>query len=73
MLQPRLSQQAKNELDQLEHLLQEVTLEATPDDKVCVFAKNDGKLAAGMIYRASIRGKQKLPSFDFMWRNFAPP
>lgn len=25
-----------------------------------------------MIYRASIRGEQKTPSFDFVWRNFAP-
>lgn len=73
MLQSRLSPQAEDELDQLRHLLHEVTLEATPDDRICVFAKHDGKLAAGMIYTASIRGEQKLPSFDFVWRNFAPP
>lgn len=73
MLQSRLSPQAEDELDQLRHLLHEVTLEATPDDRICVFAKHDGKLPAGMIYRASIRGEQKLPSFDFVWRNFAPP
>ena len=26
-----------------------------------------------MIYKTSVRGDQKLPSFDFIWRNFAPP
>lgn len=72
MTQPRLSPQAETELDQLRHLLQGVTLEASTDDRSCAFTKLDGKLAAGMIYKASIREEQKLPSFDFVWRNFAP-
>ena len=26
-----------------------------------------------MIYKASVRGEQKHPSFAFVWHNFAPP
>jgi hypothetical protein len=73
MLQPRLSRQAGDELEKLQCLLLSVDLDDTQDDRACVFAKQDGKLAAGMIYKTSIRGDQKLPSFDFIWRNFAPP
>jgi len=75
MLQPRLSRQAGDELEKLQCPLLSVDLDDTQDDRACVFAKQDGKLAAGagMIYKTSIRGDQKLPSFDFIWRNFAPP
>lgn len=72
MLQPRLTQ-VERELSQLSHLLHEVRLETSLDDRVCAFAKNDNKLAADLIYKASIRGEQQRPSFDFVWRNFAPP
>ena len=57
----------------MSHLLHELRLETSPDDRVCAFTKNDNKLAADFIYKASIRGEQQLPSFDFVWRNFAPP
>jgi hypothetical protein len=73
MIQPRLTPQAENELDQLRHLLRDVVLETSTDDRSCAFTKIDGKLAAGMIYKASIREEQKLPYFDFVWCNHAPP
>ena len=38
-----------------------------------MFEKEDHKLATALIYRASIREEQQLPSFAFVRRNFAPP
>lgn len=73
MLQNRLTMQAADELEKLHLLLMTVELGDTPDDRTRAFAKEGGKLAVGMIYKAFVRGDQKLPSFDFIWCNFTPP
>lgn len=72
MLQSRLTRQATKEREKLHLLLADVEMESTLDIRPCAFAKDEGKLAAGMIYKASVRGDHKLPSFDFVRCNFAP-
>ena len=72
LLQPRLTQRAQSELQQLQ-LSGSVTLTEERDERVCAFEKEDHKLATALIYRASMRGEQQLPSFAFVWHNFAPP
>jgi hypothetical protein len=73
LLQPRLSPRAASELEELHLMLQVVQLTDGADERVCAFEKKDHKLATTMIYRASVRGDQKSPSFNFVWRNHAPP
>ena len=73
VLQRRLSTQASQELALLTQLLGDVTLTSAPNERYCSFETEDHKLRSGLIYRASMRGEQTCPAFDFVWRNFAPP
>ena len=45
----------------------------TTDERIYAFEKENHKLSTAMIYKASVRGEHKLPSFAFIWHNFAPP
>lgn len=78
LLQHRLTGHAAAELSHLEGLLQEVNLEETPDQRASFFEDNSHRLLSGIIfsgiiYCASMRGDHACPSYNFVWRNFAPP
>jgi len=54
----------RDELQKLQRMLDAVSLEeATDDERVCALGKGDHKLPTAMIYKASVRGEQNLPSF----------
>lgn len=72
-MQRRLSTQATEELEHLSLLLIDVELSERPDERRCCFETPDHRLWSGLIYKASMRGDQTCPSFDFVWRSFAPP
>lgn len=73
LLQERLTPRAASELQQLELLLDEVSLAETLDERICAFEKEDHKLSIALINMALVKGEQKLPFFTFVWHNFAPP
>lgn len=58
LLQQRLSTQANAELQQLDVLLRDVSLDNSPDQRTCFFQDGGGRLLFGLIYRASTRGDQ---------------
>lgn len=73
LLQHRLTPQAEDELEKLQRMLLGAAISDTPDNRACAFIKKEGGLATSKIYKASTRGDQKVPSFAFIWNNFAPP
>jgi len=73
LLQRRLTTQASEELAQLENLLLGVNLSENPDQRSSFFEGIDHRLRSGLIYKSSTRGDHASPSFEFVWRNFAPP
>jgi hypothetical protein len=72
-VQQRLSRQAAEELQQLEMLHQDVSLNDAGDNRSCFFADYNQRLLSGMIYRASMRSDSTCPSYQFLWKNFAIP
>ncbi|XP_066358280.1 uncharacterized protein [Miscanthus floridulus] len=73
LLQHRLTPQAATELQHPEDLLQNVSLDDSPDQRESFFQGNGHRLKSGIIYRASTRGDHVCASFTFVWCNFAPP
>jgi hypothetical protein len=71
--QHRLSQQALEELQQVELLLLDVSLSDTNDIRSCFFADNNQHLLSGLIYKASMRSNSTCPSYQFIWKNIAIP
>lgn len=72
-LQRRLSRQASEQPRGLEIMLQDVSRTDASDDRSCFLADSNQRLMAGMIYRASTRGDDTCPAFQFVWKNFATP
>ncbi|XP_066324143.1 uncharacterized protein [Miscanthus floridulus] len=73
LLQHRLTVQVATGLDHLEELLQEVSLDETPDQRSSFFEDEGHRLLSRAIYRTSTRGDHVCPSYKFAWANFAPP
>jgi hypothetical protein len=67
--QRRMSTQAREELQ----VLQDVSLTVDTDDRSCFFADSNQRLISGMIYRASMKGDETCPAYQFVWKNFALP
>ena len=71
--QRRLSRQAIEELQKLESMLQEVSLDNSSDRRTCFFADNNQRLISGLIYRVSMRNNSVCPAYQFVWKNIATP
>lgn len=71
--QRRLSRQAREELSKLEHMLQDVSLGDDRDERSCFFTDTNQRLMSGMIYRASMKGEDTCPAYQFVWKNIATP
>lgn len=66
LLQQRLTAQAADELQQLNSLLDDVSLDGTVHQRTSFYQDGNGKLMSSVIYRASTREEQPCPSFKFV-------
>ena len=66
-MQRRLAAQAAADL------LLNVSFNDDPDQRTSFFEDDSHRLISGVIYLPSTKGDQVCPSFEFVWKNFAPP
>jgi hypothetical protein len=72
LLQRRLTIQATAELEHLQELLQEISLDENPDQRSSFFEDDGHLLLSGVIYRTSTYSDHACPSYKFVWTSFAP-
>jgi hypothetical protein len=68
-----LSDQAKDELENLINLLHTIKLLDLPNIRRCAFAKLDGSLHSGLLYRALKTQGSLPPTYPLSSRKIAPP
>ncbi|CAN6202116.1 unnamed protein product [Urochloa humidicola] len=72
-LVPRLTPAARSEQSALLQLLDMQTLTGEEDVRTCVFSRADYCISTSSLYRVAVSTGAKVSSYQFVWKNRAPP
>jgi len=73
ILVPRLSLQAAVEKIDADNLIASISLHQQQDERNSFFAAVGNLLDTGQLYRASTQSGERCQSYEFVWKNYAPP